>query len=88
MSVFFLARRFFGGTKEDEWFSLKRSIAGILWVFGIIIILPSLINLVSTFIHNVIWGSMTWQEYLKHIGEFSFQATYNFYANLFAKLPK
>jgi len=28
--VFFLAQKFFGGTKEEEWFGLKRSIAGML----------------------------------------------------------
>ena len=86
--VFFLAQRFFGATKQEEWLGLKRSIMGILWVFGIIFVLPSLINLVSSFFHKVIWGPMTLKEYLRHIGEFSFQATYNFYAELFAKLPK
>jgi len=86
--MFLLARRFFGGTKEAEWFGFKRSIAGILWAFGIIFVLPSLINLISSFFHHVIGGTMSLREYLRHIVEFSFQATYNFYANLFAKLAK
>lgn len=88
VSIFFLAQRFFGGTKPEERLGLKRSIMGILWVFGIVFVLPSLINLVSSFFHNVIWGSMTLKEYLRHIVEFSFQATYNFYVDLLAKLSK
>jgi len=85
---FLFSAEIFGGTKQEEWRGLKRSIAGMLWVFGIIFILPSMVNLVSSFFHKVIWGSMTLGEYSKHIGEFSVQATYNFYADLFRRLPK
>jgi ABC-type Fe3+ transport system permease subunit len=88
ISVFFLAQRFFGATKEEEWQGVKRSVLGILLVFGTMFILPSLINLVFSFFNKVIWGSMTLNEYSKHIGEFSFQPTYNFYAHLFSRLPK
>ena len=86
--VFFLAQRFFGVPKEEEWQGLKRSVLGILVVFGTMFVLPGLINLVFSFFNKVIWGSMTLNEYSKHIGEFSFQAIYNFYAHLFSRLPK
>jgi len=86
--VFFLARRFFGGAKQEEWQGLKHSIIRLFWVFGIIFILPGLINLVSSFFLEVVWGSMTLREHSRHFCEFSIQATYNFYADLFAKLPK
>ena len=86
--VFFLAQRFFGSTKEEEWQGVKRSVLGILLVLGTMFVLPSLINLVFSFFNKVIWGSMTLNEYSKHIGEFSFQAIYNFYAHLFLRLPK
>ena len=85
---FFLAQRFFGTPKEEEWRVLKRSVLGILVVFGTMFVLPGLINLVFSFFNKVIWGLMTLNEYSKHIGEFSFQAIYNFYAHLFLKLPR
>ena len=87
--VFFaLARKFFGMTKERERECIKRSVLKMLLIFGIIFVLPSLFNLASSFSNKVLHGSMTLNEYSKHIGEFSFQITYNFYANLFSKLAK
>ena len=88
VSVFFLAQRLFGAPKKEEWQGLKRSVLGILLVFGTMFVLPSLINLIFSFFNKVIWGSMTLNEYSKHIGEFSFQAIYNFYTHLFLRLPK
>jgi len=86
--VFFLGRRLFGATKDQEWEGFKRSVLGVLWVFGLIFILPGLINLVFNFFHHVIWGTMSFREYLKHINEFSFGGVYNFYSHLFSRLPK
>ena len=87
--IFFsLARKFFGMTKEQESECVRRSVLKILLMFGIIFVLPSLFYLVSNFFNEVVRGSMTMNEYSKHIGEFSFQATYNFYTHLFSKLPR
>ena len=86
--VFFLAQRFFGAPKEEKWKGFKRSVLGILLVFGTMFVLPALINLVFSLFNKVIWGTMTLNEYSKHIGDFSFPATYNFYAHLFSRLPK
>ena len=85
--IFFsLARRFFGMTKEQERECVKRSVLKILLVFGIIFVVPSLFNLISSFFNKVLHGPMTLNEYSKHIAEYSFQATYNFYTRLFSKL--
>ena len=85
---FFLGGRLFGATKEDQWLGFKLSALGILWVFGIFFVLPCFINLAVSFLHNVVWGSMTLREYLKHIEEFSLRAVYNYYTQLFSKLSK
>ena len=87
--IFFsLARRFFGMTKETERECLKRSLSKILLIFGIIFILPSLLYLISSFYNEVARGTMTLNEYSKHLGEFSFRATNNFYGHLFSKLSR
>ena len=84
--IFFLGGRLFGATKEKQWQGFKRSALGIIYVFGIAFILPSFINLALSFLRNVVSGSMTLNEYLKHIDEFSLRATYNFYTQLFSRL--
>lgn len=83
---FYLARRFFGMTKEQEQECLKRSVSKILLIFGIMIILPSLFYLILNFFNEVVRGGMTTNEYFRHIGEFSIRATYNLYAQLFSRL--
>ena len=88
-AIFFsLARRFFGMTKEQERECIKRSVLKILLIFGIVFVLPSLINLVLNYFNEVVRGSMTLNEYLKRIGEFTFGATCSSYAHLFSKLSK
>jgi len=87
--VFFaLARRFFGMTKEEERECVKRSVLKILLIFGIVFVFPSVLNLVSSFIKEVVHGSMSLNEYSRHVMEFSFRATYNFYAHLFFKIVR
>ena len=86
--LFFVGGRLFGAMKEEQWLGFKRSVLGILWFFGIFFALPCIINLVMTFLHNVVWGSMTLREYSKHIEEFSLRAVYNYYTQLFSKLSR
>ena len=87
LAIFFsLARKLFGMTKEQERTCLGCSAVKILLIFGIIFILPSLFNLVTSFFYEVVSGPMTLNEYSKHIGEFSFGTTYNFYTHLFSRL--
>jgi len=86
--IFFLGGSLFGATKEDQWLGFKRSVQGLLLAFGILFVLPCFINLALSFLHNVVWGSMSLGEYSKHIEEFSLRTTYNFYTHLFSKLAR
>lgn len=86
--VFSLARRLLGMTKEQERDHIRRSVRKTLFIYGIAFILPSLFFLVTGFLDKVLHGPMSVSEYLKHIGEYSFQATFNLYADLFSKLSK
>jgi len=77
--IFFLARKFFGMTKEQEQECINRSVPRMLLILEIIIIVPCLLYLISIFFNN---------GHSKHIGDFSIQSSYNFYTNLFSRLTK
>ncbi len=84
--VFSLARRFLGMTKEEERDHIRRSVRKVLFIYGVAFILPSLFFLVTGFLDEVVHGTMSAGEYLKHIWEYSFQATFDLYAHVFSKL--
>ncbi len=85
--IFFsLGRGFFGLTKEQAHDHIKRSVRNILLLFGIVFLLPSLFFLVTNFLDEVVHGPVTIGEFLRHFGEYSFQATVDLYAHLFSKM--
>ncbi len=87
--IFFsLGRKFFGLTKEQAHDHIKRSVRNILLLFGIVIIVPSLFFFVSGFIDEVVHGSTPMSQYLRHIGDHSIRAAYNFYADIISRIPR
>ncbi len=86
--IFLLAGKSLGMTKEQERDCINRSAQIMISILMILIILPSVVSLVSSFFNEVLRGSMSLSDYFKHLNGFSFHAANNFYANLFSKLTK
>jgi|GEM_PF-4208264 len=83
--IFFsLAIRFFGMPKEHAVECIKRSVSKIAVIIGLLLVVPSLYYLVSSFMNEVIRGSMSLGDYVRHLWDFSFRETFDLYARLFS----